>query len=249
MNHAILSVAAITVALVFVLTHYSVGDPDWLPRCLSRGLVAVESATSAQELSEIWKQPAFKRMNLVPGLYWDFGFMGAYGLQFVLLGVVACRRSRMLGRAVLIAGGLAILTTLATVAFDARENLTTLNSVPALLDGKLPDEGNVASTRFASLAKWGLSGVTLLLLYGSAWPSRAGSAMYRVIAWGVVFFLVLSGLSGVLGVFDNTKLEALFTLFFPALVGIVVIALRYWDVHMGLAQEKPRATRDVGAVS
>jgi hypothetical protein len=73
--------------------------------------------------------------------------------------------------------------------------------------------------------------------------------MYRVIAWVVVFFLVLSGLSGVLGVFDNTKLEELVTLFFPAFVGIVVIALRYWDVHMGLAGEKPRGTRDVGAVS
>jgi hypothetical protein len=53
----------------------------------------------------------------------------------------------------------------------------------------------------------------------------------------------------VLGVFDNTKLEALFTLFFPAFVGIVVIALKYWDVHMGLAGEKPRETRDVGVVS
>jgi hypothetical protein len=225
---ALLVTVAALIGFMFMLLRYPAGNPDWLPRCLNSGLIALETAVSPAEVLEIWHQSDFKRQNVEPNLEWDFGFMAAYGLLFVQMALLGRKRGV---RVASIAATLAVVTAIAAAGSDARENLMTLKSVPLLIHDKLPDAETVAQARTASLAKWGLTGVTLLLLWGAVVPSRSGPASYRVIAWGVEFFMALSGVLGVIGVVDNTKLELVIPLLLPALVGFAVIVWRYWGVH------------------
>jgi hypothetical protein len=234
----ILASIALVAALAAILFHYDVGSPDWLPRCLDRGLIAIETATSPQELRTTWAQFSEKgKQNLFSNLYWDFGFMVAYGALFVLLALVARRRGGGIAR---IAAIIAAIAAVATVACDITENVLTLASVDRLNRGAQANPQIVAATRAASLAKWALTGVVVLSLWGAVVPSRAGSATYRLIAWGVQFFLILSGALALLGYWDNTKIESVISMLFPAFVGLAIIAFRYWSVHLG-REERDRS--------
>src|SRR5437660_5505207 len=78
----------------FFLGRYPAGKPNWRPRCMESGLIALETATSPAEVNEIWGQCDLKKANLTPCLEVCFGFMIAYGLLFVLLALVAKQRGQ-----------------------------------------------------------------------------------------------------------------------------------------------------------
>lgn len=233
----LLALGLVAVVAAVMGLAFNVGSPNKLPRCLDRGLIAIELAVSSTELKEIWNQPKDRQPGTTPewraklkgNLYVDFAFMAVYGLSFVMLGLAARRRAVGMLR---VMGSIAIATGIAAAGLDVVENVLTLQSVAALDGGGDASNSVVAATRVASLAKWGTIGVTLLMLFGAFRPSRRGEALYRVLAWISTLLVVWAGALGVWGWWDDKKIEYVIPCLAAGLIPFFFVVKEYWTVHM-----------------
>lgn len=225
----LLALGAVALASVLFGGPFAVGSPNVLPRCLDRGLIAIELAMSANELEGIWKQaPADWREHLRGNLFVDFGFMVSYGLTFVLLGRVARSRSAGLLRTM---GSAAIAGGVIAAGLDVAENVLTLQSIALLQSTGKALDSTVMLTRSVSMAKWNAIGVTLLLLYGAFRPLKRGDALYRVLAWVSTGLVCLAGVLAVLGLWDDTNIEPVVPFLAAGLLPFAIVVIRYWTVH------------------
>jgi hypothetical protein len=227
-----LSALALLAATGLIVWYYSPGQPVWLPRCMDSALVALESAATPAEVNEIWRQPGLNKTNIRPNLYADFAFMFAYGLLFVLLGRVASFRGQGW---VHLAGIIAMGAACLTVALDASENVFMLRLLPALEHGgelRSADAATVSLTRTVSLGKWAIFGVTMLLLLGAFTPSRAGTALYRILAHVVRMLIAIAGILAIWGFLDNSKIERVVPSLGLALILFTLLVAKYWTVHL-----------------
>jgi hypothetical protein len=189
-------------------------SPDVLPRCMNSALAAFQTAQSPEEAAAIWKDLGKKAPNLRKQQYPDFAFIVAYTFSFFLLATIGRRRPIWSSR---IAGTLIMMSAIVTAVADVGENCFTLANISALGHG-LPDPSQVAMMRHCSLAKWAACGVTLILLWWVFLPSRRGSALYRVLALTIAGLCLIGGSMGVLGYWDNPKIELVLPFLAPALL-------------------------------
>jgi hypothetical protein len=197
-------------------------------------MLAFQTARSSAETAEIWRQlgDSQKNENLSQGQknlsrfqYVDFAFIAAYTFLFLVSASIGRRRQIRWSK---IAGRIASVSVVVTALADISENIFTLKNAQALQSG-LPEPVQTALMRGSSLTKWTALGVTLILFCGVFLPSRRGSALYRLLAMAVAAFSLISGLLGVSGLWDITKLELVIPFFAPALLLQVPLFWRYWD--------------------
>ena len=80
-----------------------------------------------------------------------------------------------------------------------------------------------------SLTKWTSCGVTLVLLWWAFVPARRGSALYRLATLLVGGFSVLGGALGILGLWDNSKIELVIPYLLPALLLQIPLFWFFWN--------------------
>jgi hypothetical protein len=204
-------------------------SPDALPRCLNSALVAFQTARSPQEAADVWNDLGDAKANLAKQQYPDFAFIAAYTSLFLILAAIARRRpirsARMAGKLVVVAASI-------TAVADIGENYFTLANIAALRSG-LPAATQVDLMRHCSLTKWAACGVTLILCWWVFLPSRRGSALYRLASLTIAGFSAVSGSMGVLGLWDNTKIELVFPFLAPALLLQIPLFWHYWNDVFG----------------
>jgi hypothetical protein len=71
--------------------------------------------------------------------------------------------------------------------------------------------------------------VTLILLWWVFLPSRRGSALYRVLALTIAALAAISGSMGILGYWDNPKIELVLPFLAPALLFQLWLFWSYWN--------------------
>jgi hypothetical protein len=221
---------AISAVLVVILTagitaSYRLPSPDALPRCMNSALAAFETARSPEEAAAIWKDLGDKAPNLAKQQYPDFAFIAAYTFLFFLLATIGRRRPI---RSSQIAGTLVMASAVVTAVADIGENCFTLANIAAF-DHGLPDAARVALMRHCSLVKWAACGVTLILLWWVFLPSRRGSALYRLLALATAALSLIGGSMGILGWWDNPKIELVLPFLAPALLLQLWLFARHWD--------------------
>jgi hypothetical protein len=143
----------------------------------------------------------------------DFALIILYGLTFALLAVLLYRR----GGRYRPAGALAFVGALATTLFDLRENLLTLDLLPAGGAGEI-SQSTLDTLQVVSYGKWGLSAATVLLI-AFLFAGRGRFVTVSILA--AVTFAV--GLVGGVG-FASTSpsiLEGYFGLLLLVLVGLI----------------------------
>jgi hypothetical protein len=212
-----------------ITASFRLPSPDTLPRCLSSALLAFQTAQSPQEATAVWNDLREKAPNLAKQQYADYALIAAYLLFFLILGRIGRHRPIMSSR---IAGTLTIILALITALADIAENWFTLANITALQQG-LPGTAQVAEMRNITLTKWAACGLTLALVGWIVLPSRRGSALYRLLALTIAALSIISGAMGVLGFWDNPKIELVFPFLGPALLLIVPLFWRYWDDVLG----------------
>jgi hypothetical protein len=200
-------------------------SPDALPRCMNSALAAFQTAQSPEEAAAIWKDLGDKAPNLTRQQYPDFAFIAAYTFLFFLLATIG--RRRPIGSSQ-IAGTLVMTSAVITAAADVGENCFTLANIAVLHHG-LPDTAQVVLMRHCSLTKWAACGVTLILLWWVFLPSRRGSALYRVLALTIAALAAISGSMGILGYWDNPKIELVLPFLAPALLLQLWLFWSYWN--------------------
>jgi hypothetical protein len=200
-------------------------SPDALPRCMNSALAAFQTAQSPEEAAAIWNDLGDKATNLSRQQYPDFAFIAAYTFSFFLLGTIGRRRPI---RSSQIAGTLVIVFAVVTALADIGENCFTLGNIATLEHG-LPDRAMVDWMRQCSLTKWAACGVTLILLWWVFLPSRRSSALYRVLALTIATLCVISGSMGILGYWDNPKIELVLPFLALALLLELWLFWSYWD--------------------
>jgi hypothetical protein len=200
-------------------------SPDALPRCMNSASAAFQTAQSPEEAAAIWKELGDKAPNLAKQQYPDFAFIAAYTLLFIVLARIGRQRPI---RSSHVAGTLVMISAVVTAVADVGENCFTLSNIAALHHG-LPDAARVALMRDFSLTKWASCGVTLVLLWWIFLPSRRGSALYRLLALTIAALSLVSGSMGILGWWDNTKIELVIPFLAPALFLQIPLFWRYWD--------------------
>jgi hypothetical protein len=199
-------------------------SPEALPRCMNSALAAFQTAQSPEEVASIWKDLGDKAPNLDEQQYPDFAFIAAYTFLFFLLATIGRHRPI---RSSQIAGTLVMASAVITALADVGENCFTLANIAALHHG-LPDAAQVALMRQCSLTKWAACGVTLILLWWVFLPSRRGSALYRVLALTIAALAATSGSMGILGYWDNPKIELVLPFLAPALLLQLWLFWSYW---------------------
>ena len=202
---------------------------DALPRCMNTALAAFQTVRSPEEAAAIWKDLGDKAPNLARLQYPDFAFIAAYTFSFFVLATIGRRRPIRFAQ---IAGTLVMISAIVTALADIGENCFTLANINALHHG-LPDAARVALMRHCSLTKWAACGVTLILLWWVFLPSRRGSALYRMLALTIAALSVISGSMGILGYWDNPKIELVLPFLAPALLLQIPLFWRYWDDVLG----------------
>jgi hypothetical protein len=204
-------------------------SPDALPRCMDSALAAFQTAQSPEEAATVWNELGAKAPNLAKQQYPDFAFIAAYTFLFFVLARIG--RSRPIGSSG-VAGTLVMVSATVTAVADIGENCYTLANIAALHHG-FPEAFSVGLMRHCSLTKWAACGVTLVLLWWVFLPSRRGSALYRLLALTIAAFSVISGTMGILGLWDNTKIELVIPFLAPALLLQIPLFCRYWDDVLG----------------
>jgi len=219
--------AVVAVVLTALSTAwFRLPPPDSLPRCLDTVLVAFQTARSPGEAQFVWNLLCDRqKSNLTNAQYPDFVFIAAYTFLFLVLAAIG--RARPI-RSSQIAGRIIVISALITAVADVGENCFTLMNVAALKLG-LPEAARIDLMRHCSLTKWAASGVTLVMLGWIFQPSRRGSALYRLLSLTIAAFSVTSGAMGILGMWDITKIDLVFTFLTPALVLQIPLFIWYWD--------------------
>jgi len=204
-------------------------SPNALPRCMNSALAAFQTAQSPEEAAAIWKELGDKAPNLAKQQYPDFAFIAAYTFLFFVLARIGRQRPI---RSSHVAGTLVMVSAIVTAFADIGENFFTLSNIATLHHG-LPDAARVALMRDFSLTKWAACGVTLVLLLWVFLPSRRGSALYRLLALTIAALSLVSGSMGILGWWDNTKIELVIPFLAPALFLQIPLLWWYWDDVLG----------------
>jgi hypothetical protein len=212
-----------------ITASFRLPSPDALPRCVDSALAAFQTAQSPEEAAAIWNELGDKAPNLAKQQYPDFAFIAAYTFLFFALARIG--RHRPIGSSQ-VAGALVMVSAIATAAADIGENCFTLANIAALHHG-LPDAARVALMRECSLTKWAACGVTLILFWWILLPSRRGSALYRLLALTIAGLSLISGSMGILGWWDNPKIELVIPFLAPALFLQIPLFWRYWDDVLG----------------
>jgi hypothetical protein len=220
----------LVVATAAITGSFRLPPLEKLPRCLDSALIAFETAQSPDETLSVWKQLNAARPNLAKGLYADFGFIAAYTFLFLTLALLIRERPVRFARTV---SGLAMAAAIATGVADLGENCFALKSIAALEHG-VPESGMILLMRAFSLTKWTACGVTLVLLWWAFVPARRGSALYRLLTLLVGGFSVLSGALGILGHWDNSKIELVIPFLLPALLLQIPLFWFFWDDVTGV---------------